>query len=214
MEYTLAETAEKVRQLADKMGSDYFPLPVILNYFETSSWDFIGKKLKHVEKTQEITDDIRQLIIPGSLIIAKDPNETGKYITAVPVNYHRLISYDVLYSDGTRCRRADLLRHAEYHLARNNTNKKPTKQYPIILQENNLFQIDSGTSVPGTLKIMYCKKPTFATTGQPNTRIINLPDDAIEAILWTTITNLFNKTDDKRIQSTHELEEAFRKIFR
>jgi len=173
MDYTLDETAEKVRQLCDKMGSDYFPLPVILNYFETASWNFIGEKLRIVEKTQEVTDDIRQLIVPGSLTITEDPVETGKYITGIPVNYHRLISYDIYYTDGSRCRRADLIRHAEYSLARTNPNKKPTKSYPIILQENNLFSIDAGVTIPTLMKIMYCKKPTFATTGQPTTRIVN-----------------------------------------
>lgn len=214
MDYTFDETIQKLKIFVDKMGSDYFPSPVLLTYFETATWDFIGERVKHIEKTQEITDDIRNLIVPGNLTVIEDPNDTSRYIASLPVNYHRLISYDVLYADDTRCRRADLLRQAEYQIAKLNPNKKPTKQYPIILQEDGLFQVDAGVDVPSKLLIKYCKKPTFATTGQPTIRIVNLPDDSIENILLKVVTKIYNKTDDKRIKDSYQLEQAFRKVFK
>lgn len=214
MDYILSNVHLKIKQFADKVGSDYFPLPVILNFFETSTLDFIGERLKHIEKTQEITDDIAPLIVNGNLIIAPTSYLSDKYTAAIPTNYHRLVSYDVLYEDGTRCRRADLLRQAEYHTARNNPNREPTKQYPIILQESNVFQIDAGVTIPHRLSIMYCKKPSFATTGESTVRIVNLSDEAIEKILYKTVMNLFNKTGDQRIETTAKLEESYRNLFR
>jgi hypothetical protein len=62
--------------------------------------------------------------------------------------------------------------------------------------------------------LTYCKKPTFATTGQPGTRIVNLPDDSIEKILKITVTNLFNKTADERTQSSYQLQETYQKVFK
>jgi hypothetical protein len=109
---------------------------------------------------------------------------------------------------------ADVMRQAEYTTAVLNPNRKPTKLYPIILQENNLFQVDAGGEVPEAMDIRYCKKPSFATTGQPNKRIVNLPDEAIENILLITVTRLFANTGDQRSQSNFQLEEAFNKTFK
>ena len=215
MTYLLSEVHEKLKQLSDKMGSDYFALPVFLSFFETATFDFVGEKLKIVEKTQEITDDIRTLIgLPTDIPIIQDPNLTGRYIAALPSNYHRVVAYDVLYANSERCRRADLIRQAEYRTAKQNPNKQPTKDYPLILQFESTFQIDAGTTVPETFRLTFCKKPTFATTGQPSNRIVNLPDDAIEKILKITVTNLFNKTADERAPQSYQLQETYRKVFK
>lgn len=215
MDYTLSEVKEKLNQLSDKMGSDYFVLPVLLNFFETATYDFVGERLKHIEQTQEITDDIRNLISPPTLIpIIEDPNLSDRYIAALPADYLRQVAYDIIYANNERCRRADLMKHGEYITALNNPNKQPTKNYPIILQYSSLFQINSGSTIPVQLSLTYAKKPNFATTGQPNTRIVNLPDDAIEKILKVTVTNLFNKTADERTPMSEKLQEGYRKVFR
>lgn len=214
MDYQLAEVHEKLKQLSDKMGSDYFPLPLFINFFETATYDFVGEKLKIVEKTQEVTDDIRDLILPVDIPITVDPNQSDKYIAALPTNYLRQVAYDVLYTGTERCRRADLIRQAEYSTAKLNPNKQPTKDYPLILQFASTFQIDAGVTVPVKFRLTYAKKPTFATTGQPGTRIVNLPDDAIEEVLKITVTNLFGKTADERQQPSYQLQEAYRKVFK
>ena len=67
--YTVTEVKNKINQFADKLGSDYFTLPVLLNRFETSTWDFVGEKLKEIEATQTVTDDISPLIVRANLIV-------------------------------------------------------------------------------------------------------------------------------------------------
>lgn len=203
--------------MSDKMGSDYFPLPVILNRIETATLDFIGERLMEVEKNQTVTDDIRDLIKISKLLIIQDPNfpNEPRYIAGLPKDYLRLVAYDVYYLDGSRCRRADLIRKGEEVNALNNPNKQPTRMYPLITQEASQWHINCGlTTVPNTFKLTYCKKPTYATTGQPGTRIVNLPDDAIEKILLKTVKLLFHKTDDTRQQGAYLLEETFRKTFK
>lgn len=214
MNYTLSAVHQKLKELSDKMGSDYFVLPVFLNFFETATFDFVGERLDFVEKTQKVTDDIRSLIIFKDLDIIEDPNPTGKYITALPTDYHRLVAHDILYANGDRCRRSDIKRHAEYAIAKLNPNQKPTKEYPIILQYSDLFFIDAGTSVPTKMRITYAKKPSFATVAETNTRIVNLPDESIEKILKITVTNLFSKTGDERTQSSFQLQETYRNVFK
>lgn len=215
MEYSLELVHLKLKQLSDKIGSDYFPLPVFLNFFETATLDFVGEKLKIIERTQEVVDDIRTLIPPPkSIPIALDPNQPGKYIAGLPTDYLSSVAFDVIYANGYKCRRADVKRLAEYNSAVRNPNKAPSKDYPIILNYDSLFQIDSGDAAPLVLSLTYCTKPKFATTGQPTIRIVNLPDTAIEKILKITVTNLFNKTGDQRTQSSYQLQEAYRKVFK
>ena len=221
--YTVSEVKNKINQFADKLGSDYFTLPVLLNKFETSAWDFIGEKLKLIETTQTITDDIRPLIVTRNLAVLAesgvDTAPTGvvipaRYLSAEPSDYHRTVAYDVYYNDGTKALRADKIAQSEYRVALRNPNKSANKQYPLILQEASQFQIDCGEAIASTFRLTYCKKPTFGTTSTPDGRIINLPDDAIEKILLDVVTSLFVNTGDERSKSSYEVEESFRKIFR
>jgi hypothetical protein len=215
MTYKLSEVHQKLKELSDKMGSDYFVLPVFLSFFETATYDFVGEKLSIIEKTQTITDDVRQLIVSAEdLPITEDENIDGKYIAGIPSNYLRVVAYDVEYENGDRCRRADLIRQAQYALAKNNPSREPTKDYPLILQEASSFQIDSGVTVPVKFRLTYAKNPTFATTNNLNSRIVNLSNEAIEKILKITVTNLFNKTGDQRAQSSYQLQESYRKVFK
>lgn len=217
MNYTLGECVLKVNLLCDKMGSDYFTTPSILEVFRTHSLDFINEKLRIVEKNFEIIEDIANLIVPGNLIITADTNEMGpprEYISAVPVNLMRLLSYAVKYSDGSVSRMANFERHGERYVSANNPNRKPHKYYPTILREEGIFRILCGTAVPATMKIKYCKKPTIAKSNQQDLRIINLNDSAIEEILLKTVTRLFHITSDEREQSSYQLQEAFKQVFK
>lgn len=214
MDYTLQNVHQKILFMCDKMGSDYFPLPITLNFFETSTWSFLGERLRHLEKNQEITDDIRNLIIPKVIPIIEDPNIQEKYIAAIPSDYHRLVRFDVAFTDGYINRLSRLSKQGGYNIAKRNPNREPNKRYPLVLQESGYFHIDSGTDVPSEFKIMYCKKPTFATTGDQSARIVNLPDDVIENILLDTVTRLFSKTADERQQPSYKLEDVFRKAFK
>lgn len=212
MSYTLENVHYTLQQFADKVDSDYFTLPELLNHFRVAANKFIADRLDDIEKTQQITDDILPLVTPDNLAVIQDPLDTSRYIAALPIRYLRLISYDLIYNDGTKCRRADKMKQAEYSPASNNPYKRGSKQYPIILMENNLFQIDAGPGVPTSMPIKYAKKPTIAKTNQKTTRIINLPDDAIDKVILDTVTRLFNRTGDKRLQSNLHLEDAFKKF--
>tara|TARA_R110000851_G_scaffold152172_1_gene293722 strand:+ start:26 stop:676 length:651 start_codon:yes stop_codon:yes gene_type:complete len=214
-DYSLSGTHLKLNQLCDKIGSDYFVMPVFINIFEMSAYDFISRKVKEIEKTQTIVDDIRDLIIPKSLNVISDPSSLGDYITGLPSDYFRLLAHNVYYKDGTECRRSDLIKHAEYETAKLNPNKKPSRYYPLILQYASTFQISAGPdAIPSSLKITYCKKPSFADVSNPQIRIVNLPDDSIDNILKKTVVELFNKTADPRFASSDKLEKEYQKIFK
>lgn len=216
MGYSLLEVSEKVNALADKLGSDFFPRPVMLTVFETSSLDFIGERLKLIEKNQEISDDISNLITPKKIQITPNPdaNFPDEYIAPIPVDYMRLLSYGVIYNDNTQSRRTRLMKNSQYEAMKLDANNRPNKFYPIIVQSNSIWKVYSGSvDTPNKLKIVYCKLPSFAEINQLNTRIINLSDEAVEKIIYMTCTKLFNVTADQRTESNYKLQEAFRKVF-
>lgn len=216
MGYTLGEVEDKINILADKLGSDFFPLPVLVPVFENATIDFVGERLKIFEKNQEITDDISNLIIPKKVAIIENPDLdfADEYIAPIPEDYMRILSYGVIYDDTSRSRTTRMMKNSQYMIMRNDPNNKPNKFYPIAVQLNSIWKIYSGSvNTPTGFNIVYCKKPTFATVYETATRIVNLSDEAIEKILMMTVTRLFNSTADQREQTNYQLQEAFRKVF-
>lgn len=84
-------------ELADKMGSDYFPLSVKINRFIGFTLDFLRKTTLYIEGTQEISEDIQPLfvrkqssltkILP-SLYVAKVPNDLFRLSSIMPYYYN------------------------------------------------------------------------------------------------------------------------------
>ena len=74
MAYTVSHLYDKVTEGLDKMGSDLFTVPYVLNKLEAATYDFIGESVKFIENTQEIRDDIRTLYKPYSWPIVVLPS--------------------------------------------------------------------------------------------------------------------------------------------
>lgn len=217
MGFTLGEVENKINILADKLGSDFFPTPVLVEILELTTLDFIGERLKIFEKTQEVSDDISNLITPLKIPIISNPDTSfpEEYIAGIPPNYLRLLSYGVIYDDLTNARRPRLMKNSQYEAMRLDPNNSPTKFYPIIAQLDSVWKIYSGSSnTPAQLKIVFCKNPTMAGVTQLNTRVVNLSDEAITKIIYSTVTRLFSTTADNRIESNYMLQEAYRKVFK
>ena len=58
MAYTVSYCDRFMDELLDKMGSDYFPLPIKLSRFESITLNFIRESSTFLEATQELSDDI------------------------------------------------------------------------------------------------------------------------------------------------------------
>jgi len=217
MGYTLSEVEDKINILADKLGSDFFPTPVIVNIFETTTIGFIGERLKIAEKSQEVSDDISNLVIPRNIpiILNPDANFPNEYIAPIPIDYMRLLSYGVVYNNSSTARRVKVMKNSQYERMKIDSNNKPNRFYPIVVQQNSIWKIDSGSELtPTFFKIVYCKLPSFADVLEVNVRIVNLSDEAIEKILLMVVTSLFSGTADQRVQSQYQIQEAFRKVFK
>ena len=77
MAYTVSEAYKRVLDEADKMGSDYMPLPEMLSLFKKETLGFVRERAKDIEKNQEITTDLVPLIKPLSIPLI--PGAQRKY---------------------------------------------------------------------------------------------------------------------------------------
>ncbi len=219
MDYSLTAVHRKMREELDKIGSDYFPLPILLNKFQKASLDFIGERLKMIEKNQTVTDDIRHLIKNISIPIIVDPNAVrpDQYIAAVPSNYLRLVRCSVGFTGEIQSRRVTMATQGEVDTNYADPYKEPTTDYPMVTQFENYFGIHAKNIlgiVPEKFNITYGMLPSIAGVTQGSTRIINLPDDAIEAIISKMVTFAHATTGDERGPQSYSLQETNRKILR
>lgn len=224
MDFSLQAVDRKVREYADKIGSDYFPLPVFMNRFEKATYDFVGERAKIAENTQEVVDDIKRLVRIAELVIIDDPNESlaGRYLAAQPADYLRLLRCTILFPGDTQSRRVTITKHGEIDSNLVNPYKKPSRNYPLVIQLESSFKVyTSSTPAPTFLKLSYVKTPSIVqpvsgTYGPTElaTRIVDLPDDAILKIMQSVVTDYYINTGDPRGNGAYQLQESFRKVFR
>lgn len=209
MAYTVNDAYNIVLQEADKMGSDYFPLPAVLARFKTEALDFVGKRAAEVEITQQVTDDIRQLVTLQQITTTVNADEAQCYNAALPLNYHTRFNVKVQYSDGTSADRPTLERIGEHNHNMQDPFKKPTKAYPLVMQMSDFFKIYTGGAVATKLWLTYLKRPTFGVNGGDT--VVNLSDDAVEDILKKTAAALHMVTGDPRAPMEIQVNQLSRK---
>jgi hypothetical protein len=213
MAYTVETLYKKVLEGADKMGSDFYPLDVIMNKLVTATHDFIGETVKFMENTQEIRDDIRTLYKPYKLGLVEDPNDSDFKVMALPEDYQHLMSAKVIDSENT-VRKTRIIRHGQLNIYQNNPNKKATAEYPIIVLYADYLRVISPGS-PTHVSGFYVKEPAFGKYGVhddiSSEIAVDIPEFAADKIIKTIINDIFVSTGDPRAVIQYEAKETYRK---
>ena len=212
MAYTVKHLYDKVIEGSDKMGSDFFDVPYVMNRLVTATYDFIGETVKYVENTQEIRDDLLALYKPFKIPVIVDPDDNEFVAVALPNDYLHLMSAKVIDAN-VKVRETNLIRHGQNEIQEIDPDTKATAEYPIIYLYNTLMRIVSpGT--PTYVQGFYVKKPTFGAFSEQDdieTEIaVNLPDNSTEQIIKTIINDIFVATGDPRAQVQYINKETFR----
>jgi hypothetical protein len=214
MAYTVTDAYNRILQEADKLGSDYFPLPDVLKAFKKETLDFIGSRAKEAEMNQEVTDDIRTLLVSSSIALINNPDVPLEKMAGLPSNYHTRLSVNVLYNDGLKARSPLLERFGESNTNSISPFKKADRMYPRIQQFSNYFNIvtnltASSTIQPSKLLLIYIKKPTF---GKNSTDIIvDLNDSVCEFLFAATANALRFNTGEPMAQTNFQVNQTYRK---
>lgn len=214
MAYTVEHLYKKVLEGTDKMGSDFYPLPYVMNRLQTATFDFIGETVKFIENTQEIRDDIRPLYKPFKIAVVDDPNDASYKSIALPEEYLHLMEGKVVDANVT-VRSTRIIRHGQEEIFQSDPDTRATAEYPTIVIYDNIIRILS-TGNPTHVEGFYVKKPTFGTDdinhGDIENEIaVNLPDNATDKIIKTIINDIFISVGDPRAQLQHAVKETYRK---
>lgn len=213
MPYTVTQAYNRILEEADKLGSDYFTLPQVLAVFKTETLSFVGAKAKEIELNQEVTDDMKSLLVPVLISFINDPDNPIEKIATIPNNYHTKVSANVLYTDGLKARIPTFERHGEHNTNSVSPYRKPEKMYPLIRQFANYFKVETGlgltaTVQPSKLILIYIKQPTFGVSGA--NVVVDLPDPVCEYLFKETATHLRQSTGEPTAPQSFQLNQTFR----
>lgn len=215
--YTIEECDKYLDELTDKMGSDFFPLPIKFGRFITYTLDFIRENSGFAEANQEISDNIKTLLVRRENALIPVVGSPGSFLMAEPIDYHRLISlypYARIAGINTKlAKKVAIIKEGQKLAYERDPFRKPSPFYPTVTRLENFFQIDTNdlanTYILG--EIAYIKKPTFGSIDVLTDRIVNLPDTSIEMILLKTADSLRFTTADESAKDIYIFNQTFGK---
>lgn len=107
--YTVQYCNTFMDELLDKMGSDYFTLPIKLNRLESITLDFIRETTSFFETTQELSDDIIDWVVSkprmlkptkerymGKLVYKLDyPDDYLRFLNIYPFKTNEVVAFPI-----------------------------------------------------------------------------------------------------------------------
>lgn len=191
--YTLDECDKYMDDELDKMGSDYFPLPIKLRQFQKATYDFIRENSKFLEGTQEISDNIKPLVVDTEQSMIHRPSSFKDHIWIIeePDDYLRLISTMPYYEENgtykTITKKVSIAKRGQGQSFERDPFRVPNNQYPLLYRIENVFKFDFGENRENInyslAAFSYIKQPDFALEDELDKRIVNLPNISIEKII-------------------------------
>ena len=219
--YSLEWFDKHIDSMIDKLGSDYFPLQIKLERFETMVYDFIRETTDYFEATQELSDDLKTLLVEGIFDVEKESLSFGNNIWNLPepADYLRLVSVipvihdSVTGKDMVKAKKVNILKKGQGIAYERDPFRSASAEYPNVYRMTNFFKIDVGTdqTIYNKAYISYVKKPTIANMGELTKRIVNLNDIAIEKICLKTADSLRITTGDVNAAPNYQFNSSFGK---
>lgn len=212
MAYTVNHFYKKVLEATDKMGSDFFPLPYVMNRLEMATHDFIGETVKYIENTQEIRDDLRTLYKPYRLPVVVDPDDANYNIVALPSDYQHLMSAMVVDAS-VKVRKTSIIRHGQEEIFEIDPDTRATAEYPILSLYDSYLRIVSPGS-PTFVEGFYLKKPTYGKYSLHDDIdveiAVNLPEHSVDKIIIIIASAIFDATGDERSEKYYRNQREYR----
>ncbi len=217
IQYTIDYCDKYMDELLDKLGSDYFPLPIKMGRFVTSTLDFIRENTIYMEASQEISDDIKPLLVRANLVMALIPGQIGIYEVPEPNDYLRLVSVEPYARiNGVltkKYKKISVIKEGQRLAYERDPFREPSALYPSVYRNTNIFEINVGndTDVYDTAKVSYIKYPTFGDIENDDDIIVNLPPIAIEQIMLKVAESLRFTSADESAAAIYQFDQTFGK---
>ena len=214
--YTIEYCDKYLDELLDKMGSDYFPLDVKFGRFVSMTYDFIREYTSYMEATQEVSDDLKPLIIRNYFVMTPT-SEQGVWEVAEPIDYVRLISLEPFAMVGEnevkKFKKVYINKEGQRLVYERDPFRKPSPIYPQVFRIGNLFEVRVGNDLDtySRARLSYVKHPTFGDINDDDAILVNLPAIAMEKILLKTAESLRFTTADETASSIYQFDQTFGK---
>lgn len=219
--YSLEWADRHIDSLIDKMGSDYFPIAVKHERFQTMTYDFIRENTEYLEVNQEISDDIRPILVQLKSDVVRDDTGIAKNVWNVPepADYCRLVGLlpiiidPITGNEMIKAKEVKIIKEGQRVSYARDPFRTATAEYPNVYRIANMFKIDVGSDSIQYDKalISYIKNPTFAPLTRIQDRIVNLSNIAIEKICLNTADSLRVTTGDSTAPSNYQFNSGFGK---
>lgn len=200
--YTVADFDRKMDELLDKMGSDYFPLPIKLSRFETILLQHIRETTNFFEATQELSDDLVEITtsVPISLGLGKSFTYMAKkfYQVKYPADYMRFLNvYPYRVINGQQQEKKFELKYYRIaHFAQNERNPFRTAEGETV----NIYRMDGSVLIDSDqifthASFSYVKKPIIGKL-DPDI-LVNFSDLIADRMMQKTAVHLRTTTSDQ-----------------
>ena len=199
--YTVKYCDEFMDELLDKMGSDYFPLPIKLNRFRSVVLDFIRETTNFFEGTQELSDDILPIVVSKKHLVSGRTNYMGAkvYKIDLPENYIRLLGITPVSADNEKFfKKSEIKIYRVAHFTTNHRNpfrKAKGGRINVYRMENALIvEVDESVNMK-YFSLEYVRMPIFGKNNDE--QMIDLPDQTINKLLQKTCVSLRVTSSDQ-----------------
>lgn len=198
--YTVADFDRKMDELLDKMGSDYFPLPIKLSRFESVVLNHIRETTILFEATQELSDDLISISVSKPFpLLAKNHMYMAKnfYQVIFPQEYMRFLNINPYSSlPGKREKVYEIKYYRIGHFNQNERNPLRNAKGDRI----NVYQMDNSVLIDTTetftgCYMSYIEKPVIGKV--PTDIILNFSDLIVDKLMQKTMVSLRTTTSDE-----------------
>lgn len=217
--YTVSYCDQFMDELLDKMGSDYFPLPIKLSRFRSIVLQFIRETTNFLEGTQEISDDIVSLVKPQKITLSNRVNYMGKEVFRIeyPEDYLRLLN--IVFTDYKRVNdgmvhylseqivdsEIKLYKIGNFAPNERNPFRKPQGEMVNIYRIDNGLIVDTKQNLKGA-KITYVKMPIFGVN--KDDAIVNIHNNiVVDKLMHKTCVSLRATSSDEDVAFMDEYVE-------
>lgn len=217
IQYTIEYCDKYIDELLDKMGSDYFPLPIKMGRFVSTTLDFIRENTIYMEASQEISDDIKTLLVRTNMVMAPIAGSIGMFEVPEPNDYIRLVAVEPYARiNGVltkKFKKIHIIKEGQRLAYERDPFREPSAFYPQVYRNTNVFEVNVGkdTDTYDTAKVSYIKFPTFGDILVDTDIIVNLPPIAIEKIMLKVAESLRFTTADESAAAIYQFDQTFGK---
>ncbi len=221
MAYTVTYCDQFMDELLDKMGSDYFPLPIKLRRFESITLQFIRESTNFLETTQELSDDIVAWITSQKKTLSGGKNfrYMGKkfYRIEFPQDYLRFLNLVPMHDDSPIIGRnsnedfpdLEIKTYRIGHFLMNERN--PFRK--AIGSRVNIYRMDDSILIDmepnpyfNYVDFTYVRKPVFGKN--PGEMILDCTNDIlVDKLMHKTCVSLRSTSSDSDTQMLDDFVE-------